>query len=82
MLTDSKLKSQIDALWNRFWSSGISNPLTAIEQMSYFIFQKRLVFLPLSLQQQFAGIVVQAETFQKKQKESESELENLFLSLL
>jgi type I restriction enzyme M protein len=42
MLTDSKLKSQIDALWNRFWTGGISNPLTAIEQMSYLIFLKRL----------------------------------------
>lgn len=42
MLTNPKLKSQVDALWNLFWSSGISNPLTAIEQMSYLIFLKRL----------------------------------------
>ena len=42
MLTDNKLKSQVDALWNRFWSGGITNPLTAIEQMSYLVFLKRL----------------------------------------
>ncbi|MBI4931834.1 MAG: SAM-dependent DNA methyltransferase [Bacteroidetes bacterium] len=42
MLTNPALKSQVDALWNRFWSGGISNPLTAIEQMSYLIFLKRL----------------------------------------
>ncbi|MFN8321248.1 MAG: N-6 DNA methylase [Chitinophagales bacterium] len=42
MLTNPTLKSQVDALWNRFWSGGISNPLTAIEQMSYLIFLKRL----------------------------------------
>jgi type I restriction enzyme M protein len=42
MLTDNNLKSKVDALWNRFWSGGISNPLTAIEQMSYLIFLKRL----------------------------------------
>jgi len=42
MLTDPKLKSQVDALWDKFWSGGISNPLTAIEQMSYLIFLKRL----------------------------------------
>ena len=42
MLTDPILKSKVDALWNRFWSGGISNPLTAIEQMSYLIFLKRL----------------------------------------
>jgi len=42
MLTDQNLKSKVDSLWNRFWSGGISNPLTAIEQMSYLIFLKRL----------------------------------------
>jgi len=42
MLTDSTLKSKVDSLWSRFWSGGISNPLTAIEQMSYLIFLKRL----------------------------------------
>jgi type I restriction enzyme M protein len=42
MLTDPQLKSKVDALWDRFWSGGIANPLTAIEQMSYLIFLKRL----------------------------------------
>lgn len=42
MLTSTDLKSKVDSLWNRFWSGGISNPLTAIEQMSYLIFLKRL----------------------------------------
>ncbi len=41
-MLDSKLKSDIQKLWNRFWSGGISNPLTAIEQISYLIFLKRL----------------------------------------
>ena len=41
-MLDSELKSQINQLWEKFWSSGISNPLTAIEQMSYLIFMKRL----------------------------------------
>jgi len=36
------LKSKINQLWDKFWSGGISNPLTAIEQMSYLIFMKRL----------------------------------------
>jgi len=36
------LKSLIDKLWNNFWSGGISNPLTAIEQITYLIFMKRL----------------------------------------
>lgn len=39
---NSTLKSLIDKLWNNFWSGGISNPLTAIEQITYLIFMKRL----------------------------------------
>jgi type I restriction enzyme M protein len=41
------LKSKIDQLWNKFWSGGISNPLTAIEQITYLFFMKRLDDLDL-----------------------------------
>src|SRR3989344_5030615 len=41
-MLDPSLKSKINLLWNKFWSGGISNPLQAIEQMSYLIFMKRL----------------------------------------
>jgi type I restriction enzyme M protein len=41
MLT-SALRSKVDALWNKFWSGGIANPLTAIEQISYLLFMRRL----------------------------------------
>ena len=34
MLTDPQLKSKVDALWARFWSGGIANPITAIESVS------------------------------------------------
>lgn len=40
--SNAKLKSLIDELWNQFWSGGISNPLTAIQQITYMIFMKRL----------------------------------------
>jgi type I restriction enzyme M protein len=36
------LKSQIDKIWNDFWTGGISNPLTVIEQFTYLIFLKQL----------------------------------------
>ena len=36
------LKSQIDAVWNVFWTGGISNPMDVIEQMTYLLFLKRL----------------------------------------
>lgn len=40
--TDSQLKSLIDRLWDRLWSGGISNPLSAIEQITYLLFMKQL----------------------------------------
>ncbi len=45
------LKSKINQLWNKFWSGGISNPLTAIEQITYLLFMKRLDDLDLKQQQ-------------------------------
>lgn len=45
-----ELKAKIDQLWNKFWSSGISNPLTAIEQITYLLFMKRLDELDLKRQ--------------------------------
>jgi type I restriction enzyme M protein len=42
MLTDTKLKSQVDSLWDKLWTGGLSNPLDAIEQLSYLLFLKRL----------------------------------------
>ena len=41
-MLESELKSRIDKLWDLFWSGGIANPLTAIEQISYLLFMKRL----------------------------------------
>ena len=37
-----ELKPQIDQVWNAFWSGGISNPLSVIEQITYLLFIKRL----------------------------------------
>lgn len=41
MLTQS-LKNKVQSLWDKFWSGGISNPLTAIEQITYLLFMKQL----------------------------------------
>jgi type I restriction enzyme M protein len=41
MLT-GELRSQIDAVWNSFWSGGISNPLEVMEQITYLLFLRRL----------------------------------------
>ncbi|WP_291992532.1 class I SAM-dependent DNA methyltransferase [Candidatus Accumulibacter sp. ACC003] len=36
------IKSQIDQIWNAFWSGGISNPLEVIEQITFLLFLRRL----------------------------------------
>jgi type I restriction enzyme M protein len=37
-----QLKSQIDQIWNTFWTGGISNTITIVEQLTYLIFIKDL----------------------------------------
>ena len=36
------IKTQVDNIWNAFWSGGISNSMEVIEQMTYLLFIKRL----------------------------------------
>jgi len=74
------LKAKIDQLWNKFWAGGISNPLTAIEQITYLLFMKRLDDLDLKQRQdaeftgntfksRFDGTWVPPEHRDKKPKE-------------
>ena len=41
MLT-GEIRSQVDSIWNAFWSGGISNPLEVMEQITYLLFLRRL----------------------------------------
>lgn len=41
MLTGD-IRNQVDQIWNAFWSGGVSNPLSVIEQITYLLFIKRL----------------------------------------
>lgn len=56
-MLNTTIKSSIDRLWDKFWSGGISNPLTAIEQISYLLFMKRLDQMDLKKKQdaEFTG---------------------------
>ena len=47
-MTDREFKLIIDELWLAFASSGISNPISVIEQMTYLIFFKMFLVLPFS----------------------------------
>ncbi|OYU15666.1 MAG: DNA methyltransferase [Alphaproteobacteria bacterium PA4] len=37
-----EVRNQVDQIWNAFWSGGVSNPLSVIEQITYLLFIKRL----------------------------------------
>ena len=41
MLT-GPIRNQIDQIWSAFWSGGVSNPLSVIEQLTFLMFIKRL----------------------------------------
>jgi type I restriction enzyme M protein len=41
MLTGD-IRNQVDRIWDAFWSGGVSNPLSVIEQITYLLFIKRL----------------------------------------
>jgi type I restriction enzyme M protein len=36
------LKSKVDKLWTEFWTGGITNPLTVIEQITFLIYARTL----------------------------------------
>ncbi|MGV8990724.1 MAG: type I restriction-modification system subunit M [Thiobacillus sp.] len=44
------IKKKVDELWNRFWSAGLTNPLVAVEQITYLLFLKRLEDIDLKRQ--------------------------------
>ncbi len=41
-MVTGELKKKIDALWTEFWTGGITNPLTVIEQITFLIFVRLL----------------------------------------
>lgn len=41
-MLSNDLKSKINRLWDKFWSRGITNPINAIEQISYLLFMRRI----------------------------------------
>lgn len=57
------IKKKVDELWNRFWAAGLTNPLVAVEQITYLLFLKRLEDIDLKRQQRgFPSIYAGFET--------------------
>jgi len=36
------IKNRIDSIWDTFWTCGITNSITILEQMTYLFFMKML----------------------------------------
>jgi type I restriction enzyme M protein len=49
-----ELRSKIDRVWEAFWTGGLSNPITVIEQMTYLLFVRRLDDLQTQREQKAA----------------------------
>jgi type I restriction enzyme M protein len=41
-MINGDLKGKVDRVWDAFWTGGIANPLSAIEQITYLLFIRRL----------------------------------------
>jgi type I restriction enzyme M protein len=51
MLTGA-IRNQVDQVWETFWTGGVSNPLSVIEQITYLLFAKRLDDIQLAKEAQ------------------------------
>lgn len=66
-----ELKSRIDAVWNAFWTGGISNPSEVVEQITYLLFIRRLDDLELTSERKasFTGQPVKNARFTAAQQD-------------
>ncbi len=65
-----EIKSQVDKVWEAFWTGGVSNPLTVIEQITYLIFIRRLDEMQVTKEKQanLLGIAI-SDGFFKYERE-------------
>lgn len=68
MLT-GKIRSQIDQVWEMFWTGGVANPISVIEQISYLLFIRRLDQLQKTAERksQATGLPLENPTFAKNE---------------
>lgn len=41
-MDNQEIKNKVKELWEKFWSGGLSNPIDAIQQITYLLFMKQL----------------------------------------
>lgn len=47
------IKNKVQSLWDRLWAGGLSNPIEAIDQISYLLFMKRLESFKSNLEDKY-----------------------------
>lgn len=57
-----EIKSQVDKIWESFWSGGVSNPLSVIEQFTYLLFIRRLDEMQM-LEERKAALIKKAPEY-------------------
>ena len=62
-----EIKNRIDAIWDAFWTGGITNSITILEQMTYLFFMKMLDDAQKTKEANasFMGVEVKDPTFRK-----------------
>jgi type I restriction enzyme M protein len=69
-MLNQEIKSKINQLWDMFWSGGMANPLTALEQISYLLFMRRAEDVGLVKVKKYKW------TFYTKEKQYQQDLAN------
>ncbi len=66
-----KLRSDVDKIWEIFWTGGITNPLSVIEQFTYLLFIKGLDDKQIFLEKnaEILGIEIEESVFNEDQQE-------------
>jgi type I restriction enzyme M protein len=69
MLT-GKIRNQIDQVWEMFWTGGVANPISVIEQISYLLFIRRLDELQRTAERkaQATGKALENPTFNQEEQ--------------
>lgn len=62
LLNNLIIERNVRQLWDKLWSGGISNPITAIEQISYLLFMRRIDEINDTNSNIFKGSYVDPET--------------------
>ena len=70
MLTGT-IRNQIDQVWEMFWTGGVTNPLSVIEQISYLLFIRRLDEVQRTAERkaQATGMAIEKAIFSEEEAE-------------